>query len=91
MFVKKETEIGHNLIAVLHEANHVDYRANKSSIYTVAPKIISEYLEDDLRMYECEGDRRFVADTYDRFFKVDKSEVMPKRYKGENPYYKNKV
>ena len=66
---------------------------SEKQFYTV-PAIEREYwdkkVEKDkpyIRMYECAGDRHFIADIYDKNFKVTKTEVKPKGYRDNNYNY----
>jgi len=52
------------------------------------PAIKREYFLDGERMYECEGNRHFKADMYDKTFATKKLKVLPKNHKGDNPSYK---
>ena len=53
-----------------------------------APGRLREFYDtDNTRMYECEGGRLFVADTYDKMFLPERMKIKHKRYKGDNPSY----
>lgn len=59
------------------------------------PVITKQYFEgkgkDRVRMYEGENGRTFVADAFDRMFKVVPGIVKAKHYKGTNPCKKKAV
>jgi hypothetical protein len=57
------------------------YNFPTSVPYHTVPKILREYDEEGTRMYECEGGRQFIADTYDRMFvPVNTLPVKKKNY-----------
>ena len=70
-----------------HEQNHatIDFRPEKVS--TPAPEVKNEYWEDGKRMYATTDGRIFIADVFDMNFKVKRSKIMPKNFKGENADY----
>ncbi len=63
--------------------------------YHTVPEIVREYMDTDVkegqppvRMYECKGDRHFIADTYDFNFKVCAGPVKAKGYRDPNYNYR---
>jgi hypothetical protein len=69
------------------------YLFQSTKSFQTVPKILREYYQEDaegkpLRMYECEENRHFIADVYDRNFVAKKSKpVRNKYYKGKNPNF----
>jgi hypothetical protein len=59
-----------------------DFHAEKP-FFTV-PKIVSEFMDGKVRMYLCEGGRKFVASIYDYYFKVVKTVIKKNGFKGVN-------
>ena len=70
-----------------HERNHhtIDYRPECKS--TCVPVVDFEFFEGNTRMYQTTDGRQFLADTFDRNFKVRRSAIMPKNFKGDNADY----
>lgn len=70
-----------------HELNHatIDFRPEVKK--TQAPTVKNEFFEDGKRMYLTKCGRIFIADVFDKNFKVTKTQMMPKNFKGENADY----
>lgn len=62
---------------------NVSYTISKS--FATVPPILREYWEGKgkkaVRMYMCEGNRPFIADTWDKFFKVPGGKIRDKKFK----------
>lgn len=55
----------------------------------VAPVIKKEYKDaDGTRMYKSVDGRDFIADMFDKMFKVIPTQMKPKNFKGDNAIYK---
>lgn len=48
------------------------------------PDILDTYIEGGVKYYRCEGGRTYVAETYDYFFKVEKTPVKPRTNKNKS-------
>lgn len=59
----------------------VDFKSNRP--YITIPAIIREYTEDGTRFYLCDGNRVFVANTYDLNFTFKKGKVKPRHNRGD--------
>lgn len=85
----KQREFEHlGITKVKDQWGLISFNPNKA--FTTAPKIVKEYHDaDNVRMYKCEGDRNFIADTYDKQFLPQHNLKMRKRaMKGDNSFYK---
>lgn len=45
----------------------------------LAPVILRRYTEGGIKYYECQGGKIYVAEIYDKWFKVKPGKVLPKR------------
>jgi hypothetical protein len=69
----------------VHKSACGTYLFQSTKKFETVPKVIREYNEDGVRMYECVGKRHFIADVYDRIYLPAKSKpVKNKYYKGKN-------
>ena len=70
-----------------HEQNHatIDFRPEVKNM--PAPTVKTEFFEDGKRMYVTNCGRTFIADVFDKNFKVRRTALMPKNFKGENADY----
>lgn len=59
-----------------------NYHASRP--FFTAPRILSIYKENGIRMYECTGKRHFIAAVYDKMFTPTKTAMRPAGFKGEN-------
>ncbi|MCG2614874.1 hypothetical protein LZZ85_11300 [Terrimonas sp. NA20] len=69
----------HGLEEVRDGFGNTNFKISKP--LTQVPVIVGEYQDaDGVRMYQCENDRHFIADTYDKMFvPVHKVPKPPKR------------
>lgn len=59
---------------------NIDFHSTKA--FTEVPPIIREYQDaEGVRMYECKGDRHFIAEIYDKNFVTVKGAVKPKNHR----------
>lgn len=61
---------------------HLPIEFKSTKPFFTIPQIIYEYLDTDgVRMYQCENNRVFIAEIYDRNFTFAKGKIKPKHYR----------
>ncbi|MDI3319971.1 hypothetical protein [Pinibacter soli] len=59
----------------------IDYRTDKAITAKPAPKVVNEYTQDDVRYYDTDDGKTYLADVYDRLYKTCKAKINKRNHR----------